>query len=202
LPTRAVPPDDRNLIERARAGDAQAFDELVLRYERKVFNIAMGMVHDADDAKDVSQEVFLKVHQNLGSYEGDAQFSTWLYRVVVNQCIDHLRRRRTPRVEFDETFPAEEAEDASGVSPRRLGFDPQRALSDKELRQQIRTALEALSPTHRAVLVMRELEGLSYQEMAEVLGCSIGTVMSRLFHARKRMQTKLIEYRKAAIPAA
>jgi RNA polymerase sigma-70 factor (ECF subfamily) len=159
------------------------------------------MVHDADDARDICQEAFLKVHKNLATFEGEAQFFTWLYRIVINLCIDLLRKRRGQQVEFDDTQAHEEA-DAEGITPHRTGFDPARALADKELRKRINEALEQLSPSHRAVLLMREVEGLSYQEMADVMGCQIGTIMSRLFHARKRMQTMLLDYRKAVEPAA
>jgi RNA polymerase sigma-70 factor (ECF subfamily) len=194
-------PDDKQLVEGARRGDAAAFRQLVTRHQRRAYAVALGMVHDPDDAKDVCQEAFLKVHKNIATFEGDAQFFTWLYRIVVNLCIDHLRKKRGHQVEFDET-QAHDDPDEGGIAPHRTGFDPARALSDKELRKQILAALDKLSPAHRTVLVMREVEGLSYQDMADTMKCSIGTIMSRLFHARKKMQQMLIEYRKAATPAA
>jgi RNA polymerase sigma-70 factor (ECF subfamily) len=194
-------PDDKQLVEAARQGDAAAFRELVKRHQRRAYAVALGMVHDPDDARDICQEAFLKVHKNLGTFEGDAQFFTWLYRIVANLCIDLLRKRRGMKVEFDDALANSEPDEA-GISPQRTGFDPARALADKELRAQIMAALDKLSPAHRSVLVMREVEGLSYQEMADMMKCSIGTIMSRLFHARKKMQTMLLEYRKAATPAA
>jgi RNA polymerase sigma-70 factor (ECF subfamily) len=115
----------------------------------------------------------------------------------MNGCIDLLRRKKGQSIEFDEAASTE-ATDDTGISPLRTGFDPARALDDKELRGQIREALEQLSPAHRAILVMREVEGLSYKDMADVMKCSIGTVMSRLFHARKKMQTLLLDYRQNA----
>lgn len=194
-------PDDKQLVEAARQGDAAAFRELVKRHQRRAYAVALGMVHDPDDARDVCQEAFLKVHKNLATFEGEAQFFTWLYRIVANLCIDLLRKRRGMKVEFDDTL-ANDDPDEAGISPQRTGFDPARALADKELRAQIMAALDKLSPAHRSVLVMREVEGMSYQEMADMMKCSIGTIMSRLFHARKKMQTMLLAYRKAAIPAA
>jgi RNA polymerase sigma-70 factor (ECF subfamily) len=194
-------PDEREIVERARRGDEVAFRELVKRYQRKAYAVALGMLHDPDDARDVCQDAFLKVHKNLATFEGEAQFFTWLYRIVMNLCIDHLRKRRGARIEFDEAV-GDDSGDPTGISPKRLGFDPQRALADKELRKQLMGGLERLSAAHRAILIMREVDGLSYQEMAEVLQISIGTVMSRLFHARKKMQAYLLEYRKAATPAA
>lgn len=193
-------PEDRQLVENARRGDVAAFRELVTRHQRRAYAVALGMVHDSDDARDICQEAFLKVHRNLATFEGDAQFFTWLYRIVVNLAIDHLRKKRGQQVEFDDAQSHEE--DEGGITPHRTGFDPSRALLDKELRKQILSALDKLSPAHRSVLVMREVEGMSYQEMAESMKCSIGTIMSRLFHARKKMQAMLIEYRKAATPAA
>lgn len=194
-------PDDKQLVEAARQGDANAFRELVKRHQRRAYAVALGMVHDPDDARDVVQEAFLKVHKNLATFEGEAQFFTWLYRIVANLCIDLLRKRRGMKVEFDDAM-ANDDPDEAGISPMRTGFDPGRALADKELREKIMAALDKLSPAHRAVLVMREVEGMSYQDMAEQMKCSIGTIMSRLFHARKKMQSMLIEYRKAATPAA
>ena len=194
-------PDERKLVEAARQGDAAAFEALVKKHQRKAYAVALGMVHDADEARDICQDAFLKAHKNLAGFEGDAQFFTWLYRIIANLCIDHLRKRRGERMEFDETVANDDASDDSGIAPRRLGFDPGRALADKELRQHIQTALAKLTAPHRAVLIMREVEGLSYKEMADVMNCSIGTIMSRLFHARKKMQTLLLEFR-AAEPAA
>jgi RNA polymerase sigma-70 factor, ECF subfamily len=194
-------PDDKQLVEDARRGNGVAFRELVTRHQRRAYAVALGMVHDPDDARDICQEAFLKVHKNLSTFEGDAQFFTWLYRIIVNLCIDHLRKRRGQQVEFDDA-QANDEPDEGGIAPHRTGFDPGRALSDKELRQQILAALDKLSPAHRTVLVMREVEGMSYQEMADAMKCSIGTIMSRLFHARKKMQSMLIAYRKAATPAA
>jgi RNA polymerase sigma-70 factor, ECF subfamily len=188
-----VDPDERKIVEAARRGDADAFRELVLKFQRRAYAVALGMVHDPDDAKDICQDAFLKVHKSIASFAGDAQFFTWLYRIVVNLCIDHLRKRRGADVQLDETRAEDEADDDSGLLPRRLGFDPERALADQELRGHILGALGRLSAQHRAVLILREIEGLSYQEIADQLRCSIGTVMSRLFHARKNMQKMLLE---------
>jgi RNA polymerase sigma-70 factor (ECF subfamily) len=197
-----VPPDERTLVEDARRGEAGAFRELVSRYQRRAYAVALGIVHDSDDARDICQDAFLKAYKGLATFEGDSQFFTWLYRIVTNLCIDHLRKKRGERVEFDETHPQDAADDATGIAPQRTGFDPQRALADRELRSHIRKALDQLSPAHRAVLVLREVEGLSYQEMADLQGCSIGTIMSRLFHARKKMQKMLLDYKAAAETAA
>ncbi len=197
----SVNKDDSSLVKLAQRGDKKAFEALVERTQRRSYAVALQLVHDADEARDVCQEAYLKAHRNLANFDGQAQFSTWLYRIVVNTGIDFLRRRRGEKVEFDDARDPDDDND-SGISPRRLGFDPARALEDRELREQMAAALAKLSPIHRAILVMREVEGLSYQEMADVLDISIGTVMSRLFHARKRMQSLLLAYRQAEETAA
>ena len=186
--------DDVALVTRARSGDQAAFGTLLRKYERRVFSVANGILRNVDDARDVCQDAFWKAHNALASFDGQAQFFTWMYRITVNVAIDHLRKRRGERVEFDDARAngEDEGADPNGLSPRRLGFDPVRALEDRELREQLERALQQLSPAHRAVLVLREVEGLAYQEMADVVGCSIGTIMSRLFHARKRMQALLL----------
>ena len=124
------------------------FQQLVLKHQRKAYAVALGMVHDPDEAKDVCQDACLKAHRNLAGFEGDAQFFTWLYRIVANLCIDLLRKRRGERIEFDETVATDDAVvDDTGITPRRLGFDPGHALADKELRQHLHAALE--KPRHR-----------------------------------------------------
>jgi RNA polymerase sigma-70 factor, ECF subfamily len=184
--------DDRELVERARQGDRGAFQMLVERYQKRVYGIAYGMVYNPDDALDITQEAFIRVHRYLGSFQGSSSFYTWLYRIVVNLCVDHLRHRtHEAAVDYDDQI----GHSGQAAPQPSVGADPQRVLGDKELREQIEHAMAQLSPAHRAVLTLREIEGLSYQEMAKVMGCSIGTIMSRLFHARRRMQRMLAAYR-------
>jgi RNA polymerase sigma-70 factor (ECF subfamily) len=186
-----VDADDQTLVEEARRGSHASFRVLVERYQRRVYAMALSMLRDPDDARDVVQDAFVKAYRGLDGFQGEAGFYTWLYRIAMNLCIDRVRRsRRGPQVEFDETVAPEEEGDA-GISPQRLGFDPARALADGEIRERVSAALEKLSPTHRAVLLLREVDGMAYKEIADSMGCSIGTVMSRLFHARKRMQEML-----------
>ena len=184
-------PDDPQLVEQAKSGSEAAFRTLVERYQRKIYGMALGMVRDPDDARDVVQDAFLKAWKNLASFQGQSAFYTWLYRIAINVCIDRARSsKRAPKVEFDEAIDREE-EGSSGISPQRLGFDPAQAVRDREIRERVQAAIVQLSPTHRAVLLLREVEGLAYKEIAETMQCSEGTVMSRLFHARKRMQEML-----------
>ena len=179
------------LVEQARSGSHAAFRTLVERHQKRVYGMALSMLRDPDDARDVVQDAFIKAYRNLAGFQGDSAFYTWLYRIAMNLCIDRTRRRkRAAPVEFDETVAAEE-DGESGLSPQRLGFDPARALDDREIRERVMASLEKLSPAHRAIIIMREVDGLSYQEIADTLSISIGTVMSRLFYARKRLQEML-----------
>jgi RNA polymerase sigma-70 factor (ECF subfamily) len=194
--------DDRQLVDEARRGRHTAFRTLVERYQHKVYAMALSMVRDPDQARDATQDAFVKAYEHLGDFQGDSSFYTWLYRIAMNLCIDRARRqKRFAQVEFDEAV-GHEADDAYAIAPRRLGFDPAQALADREIRERVLAALERLSENHRTVLVLREVEGLAYKEIADVMGCSIGTVMSRLFHARKRMQEMLRNLVEGEAPAA
>lgn len=193
---RSLGTSDLNLVKRVRNGDKDAFRELVEQYQRKVFSIAYGMVNNREDAMDLVQESFLKVHNNLGRFEGSSSFYTWLYRIVVNVCIDHIRKSgRRIKVDYDDQILREgSVEGDDRIRPSVLNVDPVKAHGRKELLEKIRSALEELSPIHKEAIVLRELQGLSYEEMASVMGVSKGTVMSRLHHARKNLQGLLHEY--------
>ncbi len=177
--------DDGVLVEQARKGDARAFEELVRRYRNEVFGLAYHFLRGREEAWDVSQEVFIKAHRALSRFRGDAAFKTWLLRITANQCKDYLKKRRVNTVAFDD---AREAGDAPSA-----GLNPAEAAGANELGAAIEKALEALPVKHRTVFVLREYEGMSYEEMAKVIGCSMGTVMSRLHHARKKLRSHLIQ---------
>jgi RNA polymerase sigma-70 factor (ECF subfamily) len=193
IPTHGRDPvDDRELVTAAQRGDRDAFKTLFERYHRRAYALALGVVRHPDDALDVVQEAFIKAHKHLDKFEGNASFYTWLYRIVMNLAIDHLRKHRKVKpVELDETRLEVEGDDP--LLPRILGGNPGQALIDKQIRSRIDDALDQLSENHRAVLVMRELEGLSYEDMAQAMSCSKGTIMSRLFHARRNMQKRLLD---------
>ena len=187
---------DRELVDRARQGDREAFRLLFQKHHRRAYALAYGVVHNADDALDVVQEAFLKAHRHIHNFEGAAGFFTWLYRIVMNVAIDHLRKQgRVTTVDYDDAMAhMEDAPGApEGLLPRVVGGNPQKELARRDLREKIDEALAKLSPNHRAVLVMREVEGLSYEEMAKAMKCSKGTIMSRLFHARRYMQKHILE---------
>lgn len=189
-------PDDSELVDRAQDGDREAFQQLVERYQEKVYSICYGKVKDEQDAKDVSQDVFVKVFRYIDNFNQESSFYTWLYRIAVNTSIDYLRKQsRRDEVDYDDTIQTdEEVQGNELLMPSKLGVDPDRELGRKELREKMLEALKSLSDKHRTILTLREVEGLSYKEMAEVLDISKGTVMSRLYHARQYFQEALEDY--------
>jgi RNA polymerase sigma-70 factor, ECF subfamily len=192
-----VATDDLTLVKRVRSGDQRAFKLLVERYQRKVYAVALGMLRDKEEAMDVSQEAFVKVYKYLDHFKGDASFYTWLYRITVNICIDVIRRRgggRGEQVEFDESVQVDVSEAQIGALGSRLGTSPQKSALRKELAEKIQEALAQVPEKHRAILLLREVEGLSYEDLARTLEIPKGTVMSRLFHARAKVQQILSKY--------
>ncbi len=185
--------EDRKLTRAAQKGDPAAFRRLVEKYQRRVYQLAVGMLKDPDEAMDITQDTFVRVHRYLPSFKGDSSFFTWTYRIAMNLCLDAQRRKgRSERVDLDQ---GDEAEIEAAMDPPSAALaGPQRAALNAELKGKIEEALQSLSENHRSILLLRELEGLSYEELAKVLGIRKGTVMSRLFHARLKMQNKLREY--------
>jgi RNA polymerase sigma-70 factor (ECF subfamily) len=173
------PFEDLELIRRSQSGDTEAFDELVSKYRAKIFTMVYGMVRNEHDASDLAQEGFLKAWRSIHRFDGRSSFYTWLYRITVNLTLDSLRRKgRCQEVELSDAIPS--FVPGPGVNYERA-----------EIREQVNAALAQLSPEHRVVVVMRELEDMQYHEIAEVLNLSVGTVMSRLFYARKKLQSIL-----------
>ena len=186
-----APGDELELVARAQRGDTSAFNELVTRYRNRAFSMIYNMVRNEQDAWDIAQDGFVKAWRNIRRFRGQSSFFTWLYRILMNISIDALRRKQIESgTEFDDTVRLQEIEPASATTPQRER-EPATRLNDKEIRTRIDAAIARLSPDHRAVIVMRELDGLDYQEIADAMECSIGTVMSRLFYARKKLQTML-----------
>ncbi len=190
---------DRALVERAAKGDQRAFSELVGRHQRRATAVAYGIVRNQDDAREVAQDAFVRVWKHLGDFAGQASFSTWLYRIVYNLSIDCLRRRSPgTAVEIDDRTDLEGAPDE--LLPYRGAADPFASLDRARLTEAMQRALDALPPYHRTVIVLREVEGMSYEEIAEATSVPKGTVMSRLFHARRKMQAILHERMGAEVP--
>jgi len=195
--------DDLALVSRAKSGEQEAFRALVVRYQRKVYAVALGIVKDPDLAWDVSQEAFVRVHRGLDGFKGESAFSTWLFRITTHLSIDAVRReRRAQKDDLDDLREADLSDAGEGILATALGTDPRENALRRELAGKMEAALAALPEKHRTILVLRELEGLSYEELAERLGIHKGTVMSRLFHARKKMQAALREYAGLAAPDA
>jgi RNA polymerase sigma-70 factor (ECF subfamily) len=185
-------PDDRELVERCQRGHLEAYETLVNRYRQRVYGLAYSMLRNEQDAIDLSQETFVKAWQAIRGFKKNASFYTWLYRITTNLCIDFVRKRdRRPTVPFEEAVDPDA--DANVDVPPSNQPSPVDEARRKELREQIDAALLELSPEHRAVVQLREFEGLEYAEIAKVVGCSLGTVMSRLHYARKHLQKLLRE---------
>jgi RNA polymerase sigma-70 factor (ECF subfamily) len=181
-----------DLVRQAQAGDTEAFDQLVSRFRTRVFGMIYNMVHNEQDAWDLAQDSFLKAWKSIGRFRGQSSFYTWLYRIVMNVTIDALRKKQVKGggTEFDDAIQLKEIDPASRTVPQ-AGALPHKVMEHQEIRGRINAAIAQLSPEHRAVILMKEIENMQYHEIAESLGCSIGTVMSRLFYARKKLQTLL-----------
>lgn len=188
---------DWDLVRLAGGGDKEAFRELVERYQRRVLAVVMGMLHDREAALEVTQETFIKAFRSIGRFKGDASFYTWVYRIAVNLAIDHQRREwRRPLADSTRTSGSDgQTEDLlDRIGDEDPRGDPFEAAKDSELRARVLAAIDELTPDHKAVILLRELEGLSYEEISRVMQCSKGTVMSRLHYARKKLQARLKEF--------
>ena len=183
--------DEPRLVDAAKSGDMQSFEELVSRYRDKVYARAYSIMRNEDLAVDLSQNAWVKAWQRLAQFHRDASFASWLNRIVTNLCLDELRRQKRLR-----TDSIEEIEEATGPVENRMEIqdvDPIAKLNQKELRERIDDAMDKLSDSHRTVLVLYEYEQLEYKEIADQMDTSIGTVMSRLFYARKKLAALLGE---------
>ena len=180
---------DEQLVRAAKQGDMAAFEELVARHRDKIYARAFSMMRNEDEALDLSQEAWVKSWQRLIQFQGDSSFGTWMTRIVINLCLDQLRRRKRQRTESIE----EMSEESGGVERQMpvVNVNPTERLERGELRKRIDQALGQLSHEHRTVMVLHEFEEMEYKEIARTMGCSIGTVMSRLFYARRKMAVLL-----------
>lgn len=181
--------DEPGLISRCQKGDEDAMKEIFDHYRDKVYRIAYGVVRHREDALDIVQEVFIKVFRSIKNFEGKSRFYTYLYRMAMNTAIDYSRRTKK--------LNASSIDEEGGFVPvDPVENRPDRIAVQKELEERLKEAMDRLPDDQRTALVFREVEGLSYQEMAEAMGCSIGTVMSRLHYGRKKVQDSLREYLK------
>jgi RNA polymerase sigma-70 factor (ECF subfamily) len=180
--------DERALIQRCIAGDATAFEPLVEKYRQRVWRLAYQVLHDREEAWDVAQEAFVRAFHSLPSFRGQSAFYTWLFRITVNVATDRHRQRGAQARAFGPERVSEEEWARTTPDP---GGGPEQQAARKEQRERIRSALDALPPKARTIIMLSDVEGLSYREIAEVLNCPIGTVMSRLHNARKRLKVLL-----------
>lgn len=185
-----VPDPDRRLLDLCRQGDAHAFETLFRKYQTYVYNIGLGMLSNSEDAADVTQETFLRLHRSLDSFRGDSSFSTWLYRVAVNLCITELRRKSRTRFQFLDDL----AHDEDSTFTEDSGPTPDEAIALEEDRRVVHQVLRTLPPDYRAIMVLRHFQQLAYEEIAEVLGLSLSQVKTRLFRARKMFKDRFQAY--------
>jgi RNA polymerase sigma-70 factor (ECF subfamily) len=187
--------DDQTLVRAAQKGDTTAFEELVARHRDKIYARAFSMMRNEEEAIDLSQEAWVKGWQRLAQFQGESSFGTWLTRIVINLCLDQLRKHKRHRTESIEAMD----EESGGVERQMpvITVNPTAGLERDELRQRIDKALSQLSHEHRTVLVLHEFEEMEYKQIAKTMGCSIGTVMSRLFYARRKMAALLADLKKA-----
>ena len=177
--------NDRELVQKCQAGDMSAFEELVSRYHQKVFTVILGLLRSREDALEVAQETFFRAYRKIHSFQGDSSFYTWIYRIAVNLAIDAQRRQKRNPLDFRESM------DGVLEAQNEVAKDPFADVHDRQLREKLIKAINDLTPEHKAVIVLRTIEGLSYKDIGAILGCSEGTVMSRLHYARKKLQEKL-----------
>jgi RNA polymerase sigma-70 factor (ECF subfamily) len=186
--------EDIEMVNAVREGDTIAYRGLVEKYQDRVYHMVYGMVRNREDARDITQDAFVKAYDNLQRFRLESSFYTWIYRIAMNLSIDHLRRRkRKGTTEFDETIA--NRDEHGGIDEIHNQESPSKALERKRLYDRIMTAMQDLPEDQRQVVLLRELEGLSYKEIAEVMEIPEGTVMSRLYYARRKLQKALADER-------
>ena len=189
------PEDDLTLVRRAQQEDMGAYDELIRRYQERVYATVYHMTSNHEDANDLTQEAFIKAYRALRTFKGDSSFYTWVYRIAVNKTINFLKQRRN-RVHMslnDMDFNAEHDPDMVALVSHNT---PRRDLSMVELQEKLNAALQKLSEHHRMAVILHDIQGLSHEEIGEIMECNVGTVRSRLFYARQELQVYLADYLK------
>lgn len=187
--------DERELLSRARAGELSAYDDLVRRYQERVYATIYHMTSNHEDANDLAQETFIKAFHALKSFKGDSSFFTWLYRIAVNKTINHLKqRKRRNHVSLNDLdLNAEHDPDLVALISDKT---PRRDMSLAELQERLNAAMQKLSEVHRMAVVLHDVQGLSHDEISQIMDCNVGTVRSRLFYARQQLQAYLSDYLK------
>ncbi|QBG49341.1 sigma-70 family RNA polymerase sigma factor [Verrucomicrobia bacterium S94] len=188
-------PSDVELVLKAQQGDVYAFDQLVERYHDKIYGLTYNMTSNREDAEDLTQEIFVKAYEALPRFKGKSSFYTWVYRIAVNKTINYRKKRNRKRALSLDSFDQEIKLDDVYHEMTAKG-SPLRNISLSELQKKLNEALQNLSEKHRTVVVMHDMQGIPHEEIAKVVGASVGTVRSRLFYARRQMQTELAEFMK------
>src|SRR6202142_1222602 len=194
LPSQVVKDDEGALVAAAKGGDITAFETLVGRYERKIFRLAQNITQNKEDAEDVMQEAFLKSYQHLDRFQGDSRFYTWLVRIAVNEALMKLRKRRPNQVSLDEPVPGTDGEDSVFREIEDWGPSPEKKFAQTELNEILNRVIGELDPIFRVAFLLRDVEGLSTEETAQILGISVAAVKSRLLRARLKLRQKLNKY--------
>ncbi len=182
---------DQQLVERAQRGDKQAFDLLVIKYQRKLARLLSQFIRDAAEVEDVTQETFIKAYRSLSSFRGESAFYTWLYRIGINAAKNYLVAQKRRALNATNGFDIEDSENFEGGSQLRELNTPESELMSKQIAQTVHQTLQALPEELRAAITLREIEGLSYEEIANIMNCPTGTVRSRIFRAREAIADKL-----------
>lgn len=184
--------EEISLVEKTRQGDVDSFEKLIEPYQKKAYNIAYRMLGNVEDASDVTQEALIKIYKSISSFQGNSKFSTWVYSIVNNTCIDFIRKNRKGNVIYLER----EKDNGDGTYQMEITDNtntPEEILDKKETRHMIQDAINQLNQEHREIIVLRDIEGFTYQEIADILKCSEGTVKSRISRARGNLKQLLIE---------
>lgn len=192
LPSTVARDDEAQLVSAAKNGDATAFEELVNRYERKIFRLGMNITQNREDAEDVTQDAFMKSFQSLDRFEGGSRFYTWLVRIAINEALMKLRKRRPGQVSLDEPIPGDDESVFRDVED--WGPSPEQRFAQTELNEILNGVIGELEPIYRVVFLLRDVEGISTEETAQILEISVAAVKSRLLRARLQLRQKLNKY--------
>jgi len=194
-PAAPVPPEEMELVRRARKGDLSAYDDLVRRYQERIYATVYHMTSNHEDANDLAQEAFIKAYQALRTFKGGSSFYTWIYRIAVNKTINFLKQRKNKaQMSLDDLdFNAEHDPDLVALISEKT---PRREAGLAELQEKLNEAMQKLSEPHRLVVTLHDVQGLSHEEIAKIMECNIGTVRSRLHYARQQLQAYLSDYLK------
>lgn len=182
--------NELRLVQLSKSGDLDAFEKLIMTYEKKVYNMAYRMTGSHEDAQDIAQEVFFKSYCSIKSFRGECSFSTWIYRITTNACLDFIRKRKHSSVSLNEPVHTEDGEIERQVASNAPGPDEQ--VWGNEFERAVKDEISKMSIDYRTIIILRDIQGLAYEDISNVLKCSLGTVKSRLNRARKALKERLI----------